>query len=163
MFCVAGPGIVAVGRIRYEVVLVAAPAETRVRNRRGALVPARAGRVRDLAGRRADRRGLELVGVSKRFGEIVALDGVCLDIRPGRLVGFLGPNGAGKTTAMRAVFGLIEPDAGKVLWGGRPVGIAERLRFGYRRSSRRRTGPTLPFIRRSSDALMKDFDAFSTS
>jgi len=110
---------------------VRAPAETRFRIRRGAVVPARAGRVRDLSGRRADRRGLELVELSKRFGPIVALDGVSLEVRPGRLIGFLGPNGAGKTTAMRAVFGLIEPDAGKVLWGGRPVGIAKRLRFGY--------------------------------
>ena len=47
------------------------------------------------------------------------------------MLGFLGPNGAGKTTAMRAVFGLVELDAGEVLWDGRPVGLAERLRFGY--------------------------------
>jgi ABC-2 type transport system ATP-binding protein len=47
------------------------------------------------------------------------------------VLGFLGPNGAGKTTAMRAVFGLVELDAGEVLWDGRPVGLTERLRFGY--------------------------------
>ena len=47
------------------------------------------------------------------------------------MLGFLGPNGAGKTTAMRAVFGLVEPDAGKVRWNGLPIGLAERLRFGY--------------------------------
>ena len=47
------------------------------------------------------------------------------------MLGFLGPNGAGKTTTMRAVFGLVEPDAGEVLWDGRPIGSAERLRFGY--------------------------------
>ena len=69
--------------------------------------------------------------MSKRFGEIVALDGVSLEVRPGRVIGFLGPNGVGKTTAMRAVFGLIEPDAGELLWDGRAVGITERLRFGY--------------------------------
>ncbi len=72
-----------------------------------------------------------MVEVSKRFGEIVALDAVSLDVRPGRMIGFLGPNGAGKTTAMRAVFGLVEPDAGRLLWDGRPVGFDERLRFGY--------------------------------
>ena len=47
------------------------------------------------------------------------------------MLGFLGPNGAGKTTAMRAVFGLVPPDAGEVHWDGRPIGVAERLRFGY--------------------------------
>jgi ABC-2 type transport system ATP-binding protein len=47
------------------------------------------------------------------------------------VLGFLGPNGSGKTTAMRAVFGLVEPDAGALLWGGRPIGLTERLRFGY--------------------------------
>ena len=75
--------------------------------------------------------GLRLVGVTKRFGGIVALDTISLEVEPGRLLGFLGPNGAGKTTAMRAVFGLVEPDAGDVLWHGRPVGLGERLRFGY--------------------------------
>ena len=47
------------------------------------------------------------------------------------MLGFLGPNGAGKTTAMRAVFGLVEPDGGELLWDGRPIGLGERLRFGY--------------------------------
>ena len=47
------------------------------------------------------------------------------------MLGFLGPNGAGKTTAMRAVFGLVEPDSGDVLWDGRPISLEQRLRFGY--------------------------------
>ena len=47
------------------------------------------------------------------------------------MLGFLGPNGAGKTTAMRAIFGLVRPDAGEVLWDGKPIGLSERLRFGY--------------------------------
>ena len=47
------------------------------------------------------------------------------------MLGFLGPNGAGKTTAMRAIFGLVPLDAGELLWEGRPVGRAARLRFGY--------------------------------
>ncbi len=76
-------------------------------------------------------RGLELIDVTKRFGEIVALDGVSFEVRPGRVVGFLGPNGAGKTTAMRAIFGLLDADAGNVLWCGRAVGLTERMRFGY--------------------------------
>ena len=52
---------------------------------------------------------LELIGVSKRYGEVEALAGCTFQVRPGRLTGFVGPNGAGKTTAMRAVFGLVTP------------------------------------------------------
>ena len=75
--------------------------------------------------------GLGLLALRKRFGEVVALDKVSLEVQPGRVLGFLGPNGAGKTTVMRAIFGLLELDAGEVLWAGRPVGMTERLRFGY--------------------------------
>ena len=74
---------------------------------------------------------LEFDGASKRFGEVVALDGCAFAAEPGRLTGFLGPNGAGKTSAMRAVFGLLELDAGTVRWRGAPIGAAERMRFGY--------------------------------
>ena len=74
---------------------------------------------------------LSLVNLSKRFGDIVALEGASFDVPAGRIVGFLGPNGAGKTTAMRCIFDLVHPDTGVVLWGGAPVGPAERLRFGY--------------------------------
>ncbi len=68
---------------------------------------------------------------AKQFGDLAALDGCTFVARPGRLTGFLGPNGAGKTTAMRAVFGLVELDRGRVLWQGQPIGVAERTRFGY--------------------------------
>ena len=70
-------------------------------------------------------------GATKRFGPVTALDGCTFAARPGRLTGFLGPNGAGKTTAMRAVFGLVELDAGMVRWRGAPVSARERPRFGY--------------------------------
>ncbi|HYA09999.1 MAG TPA: ATP-binding cassette domain-containing protein [Gaiellaceae bacterium] len=75
--------------------------------------------------------GLSFSGVSRRFGAVQALDGCSFSVARGRMLGFLGPNGAGKTTAMRAVFGLVDLDAGAVCWNGRPVGLAERLRFGY--------------------------------
>ncbi len=74
---------------------------------------------------------LSLDALSKRYGDVIALDDAGFDVPPGRIVGFLGPNGAGKTTAMRCIFGLVEPDAGSVMWNGRPVGARERLRFGY--------------------------------
>jgi ABC-2 type transport system ATP-binding protein len=75
--------------------------------------------------------GLELREVSKRFGSVQALDDCSLSVTRGRMLGFLGPNGAGKTTTMRAIFGLVELDSGELLWDGRPVGLTERLRFGY--------------------------------
>jgi len=49
-------------------------------------------------------------GLSKRYGNTVALDNVNLDIQPGRIVGLVGPNGAGKTTALKAILGLAEFD-----------------------------------------------------
>ena len=74
---------------------------------------------------------LEFDMASKRFGSVLALDACTFTAQPGRLTGFLGPNGAGKTTAMRAVFGLVELDAGAVRWRGAPIGMVERSRFGY--------------------------------
>jgi ABC-2 type transport system ATP-binding protein len=57
--------------------------------------------------------------VSKRFGEVQALDDVSLEIKPGEVFGFLGANGAGKTTAMRIVLDILRPDSGTVTWNGR--------------------------------------------
>ena len=74
---------------------------------------------------------LELVGLSRRFGSIVALDNLSFTVARGRVTGFLGPNGAGKTTAMRAIFGLTELDRGTVRWNGAVVEAAGRRRFGY--------------------------------
>ena len=74
---------------------------------------------------------LRVDAIGKRFGEVTALDGCSFTVERGRMLGFLGPNGAGKTTTMRAIFGLVELDAGSVLWDGRPIGPVERLRFGY--------------------------------
>src|SRR3954447_19552552 len=74
---------------------------------------------------------LELRSLTRRFGPVLALDGVGFAVRPGVLTGFIGANGAGKTTAMRIVVGVLAPDSGDVLWNGAPVGPAERRRFGY--------------------------------
>ena len=75
--------------------------------------------------------GLAVCHLGKRFGAVEALSDCSFSVARGRMLGFLGPNGAGKTTAMRAVFGLVRPDAGELLWDGRAVGMTERLRFGY--------------------------------
>ncbi len=74
---------------------------------------------------------LELLGLSRRFGSLVALDDLSFTVPRGRVTGFLGPNGAGKTTTMRAIFGLTELDGGTVRWNGSAVGAADRRRFGY--------------------------------
>jgi ABC-2 type transport system ATP-binding protein len=74
---------------------------------------------------------LELDQLSKRFGDIVALDEATLRAQPGRILGFLGPNGAGKTTAMRSIFGLVALDHGSVTWNDKPIDAAARRRFGY--------------------------------
>jgi ABC-2 type transport system ATP-binding protein len=79
----------------------------------------------------AECDGLDLKHVSKRFEPVQALEDCSLSVTRGRMLGFLGPNGAGKTTTMRAIFGLVELDSGELLWDRRPVGLTERLRFGY--------------------------------
>jgi ABC-2 type transport system ATP-binding protein len=80
-----------------------------------------------------DPRGdvLTATDLRRTYGEVIALDGLSLTARPGRLLGFLGPNGAGKTTAMRAVFGLVRLEGGQVRWRDEPVTTETRLRFGY--------------------------------
>jgi ABC-2 type transport system ATP-binding protein len=62
---------------------------------------------------------LEARGLRKRYGHVVAVDGVDLTVHGGDIYGFLGPNGAGKTTAMRILLGLLRPDAGAARLFGR--------------------------------------------
>jgi ABC-2 type transport system ATP-binding protein len=74
---------------------------------------------------------LELIDVSRTFGDVVALDHVSFSIPEGQMVGFVGPNGAGKTTAMRIVLGVLAADGGSVRWRGAQVDGSIRRRFGY--------------------------------
>src|SRR4051812_46722274 len=74
---------------------------------------------------------LEVAELARRYGDVIALDGLSFSVEPGQLFGFVGPNGAGKTTAMRIVLGVLEADRGDVRWQGRPVDAAMRRRFGY--------------------------------
>jgi ABC-2 type transport system ATP-binding protein len=59
-------------------------------------------------------------GLRKRFGPVIALDGLSFTVSPGQVTGFVGPNGAGKSTTMRAILGLDAVDEGTATVGGRP-------------------------------------------
>ena len=61
---------------------------------------------------------IEVRGLTKRFGSLVAVDHLDFDVEPGRITGFLGPNGAGKTTTLRMLLGLIRPTAGRATIDG---------------------------------------------
>lgn len=74
---------------------------------------------------------LELDRLTRRFGELVALDALSFAVAPGQMFGFVGSNGAGKTTAMRIVMGVDDPDDGEVRWRGTTIDAATRRRFGY--------------------------------
>ena len=69
---------------------------------------------------------IEVTAVRKRFGPVLALDGMSFAVMPGRVTGFIGPNGAGKSTTMRVILGLDAPDGGRALVGGRPYRSLER-------------------------------------
>lgn len=74
---------------------------------------------------------IECKGVSKSFGEKVALDDVSVSIPEGQVFGLLGPNGAGKTTLIRIINRITIPNAGSVLFQGRPITDADVARIGY--------------------------------
>lgn len=74
---------------------------------------------------------LEVDALTKRYGDLLALDDVSFTVERGQIVGFLGPNGAGKTTTMRAIMQLMTLDGGRVTWDGAPVDHDARRRFGY--------------------------------
>ncbi len=72
-----------------------------------------------------------LIGATRRFGELTALDDVTLDVNAGELIGLLGPNGAGKSTLLSLVQGRRRPTSGTVeLFGGSPSDARSRLRLG---------------------------------
>jgi ABC-2 type transport system ATP-binding protein len=74
---------------------------------------------------------LELRGLTRRYGDLVALDGLSFTVAEDQMFGFVGPNGAGKTTAMRIILGVLAPDAGEIRWRGRPMDDEMRKRIGY--------------------------------
>ncbi|HWD96467.1 MAG TPA: ATP-binding cassette domain-containing protein [Acidimicrobiales bacterium] len=62
---------------------------------------------------------IEVRGLTKRFGDVAAVDGLSFDVAPGKVTGFLGPNGSGKTTTMSMIMGLNRPDSGSVTISGK--------------------------------------------
>jgi branched-chain amino acid transport system ATP-binding protein len=79
-------------------------------------------------------------GARVRFGGLVAVDGVSLDVEEGRVAGLIGPNGAGKTTLLDVLSGRLPPSEGRVTLEGRDVtalGLSRRARLGVARSFQR--------------------------
>jgi ABC-2 type transport system ATP-binding protein len=74
---------------------------------------------------------LELQGLTRRYGDLVALDDLSFTVAEDQMFGFVGPNGAGKTTAMRIILGVLAPDAGEVRWRGQPMNDEIRKHIGY--------------------------------
>ena len=69
--------------------------------------------------------------ITKRFGEVVALDDASFTVEPGRIFGLLGANGAGKTTSMRIVLDILRADSGRVTWQGTENIALPRRTWGY--------------------------------
>ncbi len=63
---------------------------------------------------------IQVQGLTKRFGDVVAVDNLSFDVQPGSVTGFLGPNGAGKTTTLRMLLGLVTPTEGTATIAGQP-------------------------------------------
>jgi ABC-2 type transport system ATP-binding protein len=78
--------------------------------------PARAQSARPIAG----GASVSVHGLTKRYGELMAVEDLTFSLEPGTITGFLGPNGAGKTTTLRVLLGLAQPSAGEALVFGRP-------------------------------------------
>ena len=77
---------------------------------------------------------IELSGLTKKYGNFTAVDGIDLKVPRGELFGFLGPNGAGKTTTLRMIAGILKPTAGSVRIAGIDLAadpIAAKAQLGF--------------------------------
>lgn len=75
--------------------------------------------------------GLEIIEVTKRFGQATAVDHLTLTVPEGEMFGLLGANGAGKTTTFRMILGLLLPTEGVIRWQGEPIDDAKSHLIGY--------------------------------
>src|SRR5690606_19024450 len=82
---------------------------------------------------------LTVTGLRKRYGSMVALDGIDFSVDAGEVLGLLGPNGAGKTTAVECIAGLLRPDGGEIVLDGAVIDRSTRGRIGIAPQ-----GPSLP-------------------
>ncbi len=64
---------------------------------------------------------LQTEGLTKRYGDLTAVNNLTLEVHEGEVFGFLGPNGAGKTTSINMMCGLLKPDSGRVIVHGTPI------------------------------------------
>jgi len=69
------------------------------------------------------RPRLSLRGITKSFPGVLANDDVSFDVSAGEIHALLGENGAGKSTLVKMIYGIMQPDAGQIVWNGQPVVI----------------------------------------
>lgn len=74
---------------------------------------------------------IQTIGLTKRFGEITAVNNLDLTVYKGEIFGFLGPNGAGKSTSINLICGLLIPDAGQIIINGEQAGSNKKLRNNF--------------------------------
>jgi len=74
---------------------------------------------------------IDVKNITKRFGDIQAVDSLSFNVQPGEIFGLLGPNGAGKTTSIRMILDIFEPDSGEIEILGGPMTEEKKNRIGY--------------------------------
>lgn len=74
---------------------------------------------------------LEVKGVTKNFGELVAVNNISFNVNEGEIFGLLGTNGAGKTTTFRMIMGLLSPTQGEILWKGKKIDYSCTDEIGF--------------------------------
>lgn len=74
---------------------------------------------------------INVINISKRFGEVQAVDNLSFEVRPGEIFGLLGPNGAGKTTSIRMILDIFEPDSGEISILDGPMTEEKKNHIGY--------------------------------
>lgn len=74
---------------------------------------------------------LSVSGLTKRYGDMTALNNLSFELQKGRIIGLLGPNGSGKTTLIKIICGLLQPTAGTITVEGNPIGVESKKVISY--------------------------------